>query len=98
MASLSERETRVLAFERHWWRQPGAKEQAISGQLGLSATRYYQMLNELIGDRLFLGPRLPPPMPLEGENPGLALGQRCHLSHAPPAFATPPPTRIPAPA
>jgi hypothetical protein len=45
---LSERETRVLAFERHWWRQPGAKEQAISDQLGLSATRYYQMLNELI--------------------------------------------------
>ena len=48
MASLSERETRVLAFERHWWRQPGAKEQAISDQLGLSATRYYQMLNEVI--------------------------------------------------
>ena len=48
MASLSERETRVLAFVRHWWRQPGAKEQAISDQLGLSATRYYQMLNELI--------------------------------------------------
>src|SRR5215471_3101172 len=48
VASLSERETRVLAFERHWWRQPGAKEQAISDQLGLSATRYYQMLNELI--------------------------------------------------
>src|SRR6516165_2410300 len=48
VAPLSERETRVLAFERHWWRQPGAKEQAISDQLGLSATRYYQMLNELI--------------------------------------------------
>ena len=48
MAPLSEREMRVLSFERHWWRQPGAKEQAISDQLGLSATRYYQMLNELI--------------------------------------------------
>ncbi|MBO0813712.1 MAG: DUF3263 domain-containing protein [Actinobacteria bacterium] len=48
VAPLSERETRVLAFERHWWRQPGAKEQAISDQLGLSAARYYQMLNELI--------------------------------------------------
>src|SRR6266481_9805890 len=47
-SDLSERETRVLAFERHWWRQPGAKEQAISDQLGLSATRYYQMLNDLI--------------------------------------------------
>ena len=48
MAPLSERETRILAFERHWWRQPGAKEQAISDQLEVSATRYYQMLNELI--------------------------------------------------
>ena len=48
MTALSEREMRVLSFERHWWRQPGAKEQAISDQLGLSATRYYQMLNELI--------------------------------------------------
>src|SRR5579859_8302699 len=48
MAPLSERELRVLSFERHWWRQPSAKEHAISDQLGLSATRYYQMLNELI--------------------------------------------------
>jgi hypothetical protein len=48
VTALSEREMRVLSFERHWWRQPGAKEQAISDQLGLSATRYYQMLNELI--------------------------------------------------
>ena len=48
MAALSEREVRVLAFERNWWRQPGAKEQAIRDMLGMSATRYYQMLNELI--------------------------------------------------
>lgn len=48
MAALSEREMRVLAFERNWWRQPGAKEQAISDVLGLSATRYYQLLNRLI--------------------------------------------------
>lgn len=48
MAALSEREMRILAFERNWWRQPGAKEQAISDLLGLSATRYYQLLNELI--------------------------------------------------
>ena len=48
VAPLSEREARVLAFERHWWRQPGAKEQAISEQLQLSATRYCQMLNDLI--------------------------------------------------
>ena len=48
MAALSEREVRILAFERNWWRQPGAKEQAIREMLGMSATRYYQMLNELI--------------------------------------------------
>ncbi len=48
MAALSEREMRILSFERNWWRQPGAKEQAISDLLGLSATRYYQLLNELI--------------------------------------------------
>ena len=48
MATLSERDMRILAFERSWWRQPGAKEQAIADLLGLSATRYYQLLNELI--------------------------------------------------
>jgi hypothetical protein len=48
MATLSERDTRILAFERSWWRQPGAKEQAISDLLGLSSTRYYQLLNDLI--------------------------------------------------
>ena len=48
MAALSERETRILAFERSWWREPGAKEQAIADRLGLTSTRYYQLLNELI--------------------------------------------------
>jgi len=48
MGALSEREVRILAFERNWWRQPGAKEQGIRDMLGMSATRYYQMLNELI--------------------------------------------------
>ena len=48
MPALSEREVRVLAFERGIWRTPGAKEQAISEVLGITATRYYQLLNELI--------------------------------------------------
>jgi hypothetical protein len=48
MAALSELQLRVLAFERGWWRQPGAKEQAILDDLGISPTRYYQLLNELI--------------------------------------------------
>jgi hypothetical protein len=48
MAALSERDMRILAFERRWWREPGAKEQGITETLGLSPTRYYQRLNELI--------------------------------------------------
>jgi hypothetical protein len=39
---------RILAFERRWWRYPGAKEQAIQDVFGFPATRYYQLLNELI--------------------------------------------------
>jgi hypothetical protein len=46
--SLSELEMRMLAFERSWWRSPGAKEREILDALGMSATRYYQLLNELI--------------------------------------------------
>jgi hypothetical protein len=45
---LTEQEMRILAFERSWWRSPGAKEREILGALGISPTRYYQLLNELI--------------------------------------------------
>ncbi|WP_084965687.1 DUF3263 domain-containing protein [Thermoactinospora rubra] len=45
---LTERDIELLAFERHWWRQPGAKEHAIKETFGISATRYYQLLGELI--------------------------------------------------
>jgi hypothetical protein len=48
MAALSELDMRVLAFERRGWRSPAAKEQAITEVLGFPATRYYQLLNELI--------------------------------------------------
>ncbi len=48
MSSLTESELRVLAFERGTWRTAGSKEQAIAEVLGLTATRYYQLLNELI--------------------------------------------------
>jgi hypothetical protein len=47
-AQLSEREREILGFERQWWRFAGAKEQAIRELFGLSATRYYQVLNALI--------------------------------------------------
>ncbi|OMQ15631.1 hypothetical protein A7K94_0208100 [Modestobacter sp. VKM Ac-2676] len=45
---LAERDRAVLAFERHWWRFAGAKEAAIRERFGLSATRYYQVLNALV--------------------------------------------------
>ncbi|MCM3886399.1 DUF3263 domain-containing protein [Frankia sp. R82] len=45
---LSERDARILAFEQGWWRHPGAKEEAIRAEFGLSSTRYYQILNRLI--------------------------------------------------
>lgn len=47
-ADLSERERAILAFERQWWKYAGAKETAIRELFGLSATRYYQILNALI--------------------------------------------------
>jgi len=48
MPGLTERDMRILAFERGGSRSPGVKEQAIAELLDLSATRYYQLLNELI--------------------------------------------------
>lgn len=48
MAALSDADKRILAFERGWWRFPGAKEREILEVFSMPATRYYQLLNELI--------------------------------------------------
>jgi hypothetical protein len=48
MAALPERDMRILAFERRTWPSPGAKELEIRESFAISATRYYQLLNELI--------------------------------------------------
>ncbi len=45
---LSRRDREILAFERQWWKYAGAKEQAIRELFDMSATRYYQVLNNLI--------------------------------------------------
>lgn len=45
---LDARDLEILAIERRWWRSPGSKEQAVRGSLGLSVTRYHQLLNVLI--------------------------------------------------
>jgi hypothetical protein len=47
-SGLSDRDREILTFERQWWRYAGAKEQAIRDLFGLSATRYYQILNSLL--------------------------------------------------
>jgi hypothetical protein len=46
--ALSERDLRILDFERRWWRHAGAKEEAIRAEFDLSAARYYQLLNAVI--------------------------------------------------
>ena len=48
--TLDERALEILAFERRWWKHAGSKEQAIRDTFGLSATRYYQLLNGLLDD------------------------------------------------
>ena len=48
MAVLTDTDKRILVFERGWWRFPGAKEREILEVFGIPATRYYQLLNELI--------------------------------------------------
>ncbi len=47
-AALSDTEREILAFERQWWKYAGAKETAVRELFGMSATRYYQVLNTLI--------------------------------------------------
>ncbi|MET7797078.1 DUF3263 domain-containing protein [Streptomyces decoyicus] len=49
-AGLSARDEAVLAVERRSWPGPGPKERAIREQLGISPTRYYQLLNALLDD------------------------------------------------
>jgi hypothetical protein len=59
-SKLSDLETRILDFERNWWRYAGAKESAIKELFDLSAPRYYQLLNDLIDreDALLASPML----------------------------------------
>ena len=47
---LSERDRAILDFERGWWQLPGSKEASIRAKLGLSSTRYYRRLAQLIED------------------------------------------------
>jgi len=59
-STLTDLETRILEFERNWWRFAGAKESAIKDLFDLTAARYYQLLNDLIDrdDALAASPML----------------------------------------
>ncbi|UQA93626.1 DUF3263 domain-containing protein [Streptomyces halobius] len=48
--ALSSRDEAVLAVERRSWPAAGPKERAIREHLGISPTRYYQLLNALLDD------------------------------------------------
>jgi hypothetical protein len=45
---LTDRDRAILDFERSWWAESGPKEALIREKFELSATRYYQILNELL--------------------------------------------------
>lgn len=46
--ALTDREQAILDFERSWWTETGPKEVLIRTRFGLSPTRYYQLLNEVL--------------------------------------------------
>lgn len=45
---LTQREIAVLDFERSYWLVPGPKDRAIQESLGMTATRYYQILRLVV--------------------------------------------------
>ncbi|PSJ24931.1 DUF3263 domain-containing protein [Streptosporangium nondiastaticum] len=47
---LSELDLAVLALERRSFSGPGAKERAVRERLGMTPTRYYQLLGALLDD------------------------------------------------
>jgi hypothetical protein len=46
--ALSDHEQAVLDLERTWWTEDGPKNVLIEQRLGITPTRYYQLLNELL--------------------------------------------------
>lgn len=45
---LTQRDRDMLEFERTWWTLGGPKEALILDRFELSATRYYELLHELL--------------------------------------------------
>ncbi len=48
MTALTDTDLLMLAMERRVYAHAGGKDQAIADELGLTATRYYQLLSQLI--------------------------------------------------
>jgi len=47
---LTERDKAILDFERSWFTESGTKADVIRERFELSATRYYSLLTEILGD------------------------------------------------
>jgi len=45
---LTDQDRDILEFEESWWTRPGAKASAIRQRLGMSPTRSYRRLAELV--------------------------------------------------
>ena len=45
---FSDRDRAILDFERTWWTEPGPKDAAIRARFGVSPTRYYRLLNDVL--------------------------------------------------
>jgi hypothetical protein len=48
--ALSDRDRAILEFEQGWWLGAGTKEAAIRARLDLSASRYRELLSEIVDD------------------------------------------------
>ena len=51
---LNEEDRAILAFEQGWWTEPGLKTDRIRKELGISSSRYYRRLAELIDSDMAL--------------------------------------------
>jgi beta-phosphoglucomutase-like phosphatase (HAD superfamily) len=45
---LTDTETAILEMERSWWKAQGRKDEAIRVQFGMTPTRYYAALGQLL--------------------------------------------------
>src|SRR2546423_2264729 len=50
LMELSQRSRDIIDFERTWRALPGTKAQAIRERFGLSDSRYYQLLNDILDE------------------------------------------------